>query len=97
MPRPPKKTDNQARPLMVRLDAKSKQTLAAAAKLRRMTVSAYVRTIAVPQAEREIASAGEQTIRLSPDEQLAFWKALQSPPKLTSSQERLGALMRGET
>lgn len=82
---------------MVRLDAKSKQTLAAAAKLRRMTVSAYVRTVAVPQAEREVAGAGEQTILLSPDEQLVFWKALQSPPKLTSSQVRLGALMRGET
>jgi len=83
-------------PLMVRLDAESKQALAAAANLRRISVSDYVRTVTVAQARREVASARDQTILLSPAEQLAFWQALQTPPKLTPSQKRLGALMRGK-
>lgn len=80
---------------MVRLDAESKQALVAAAELRRISVSDYVRTVTVAQARREVASAKDQTILLSPDEQLAFWQALQAPPKLTAAQKRLGALMRG--
>ena len=54
---------------MVRFDEDSKKVLARAAELRR--VSDYVRTITVAQARREVASAGEQTISRSPDEQLA--------------------------
>ncbi|MFM8221834.1 MAG: DUF1778 domain-containing protein [Planctomycetaceae bacterium] len=81
--------------LMVRLDADSKQALADAAQLRRLSVSDYVRTVTVAQARREVASAREQTVHLSPDEQLAFWQALQAPPKLTPAQKRLGAIMRG--
>ena len=83
-------------PLMVRLDAESKKTLADAAQLRRISVSDYVRTVTVAQARREVARAREQTILLSPEEQLAFWQALQEPVKLTSAQKRLGALMRGK-
>jgi uncharacterized protein (DUF1778 family) len=83
-------------PLMVRLDPESKQALADAAELRRISVSDYVRTVTVPQARREIASAREQTIHLSPEEQLAFWQALQEPVKLTPAQKRLGRMMRGE-
>ena len=83
------------RTLMVRLDPDSKQALAAAAELRRISVSDYVRTVTVSQARREVSSAREQTILLSPDEQLAFWQALQSPVKLTPAQRRLGAMMRG--
>ncbi len=82
-------------PLMVRLDAESKQALTAAAALRRISVSDYVRTVTVVQARREVASAREQTILLSPDEQLAFWQALNVPSKLTPAQKRLGAIMRG--
>jgi len=59
-------------PLMVRLDAESKQALTAAAELRRISVSDYVRTVTVAQARREVAGAREHTIRLSPDEQQAF-------------------------
>ncbi|MBS0267249.1 MAG: DUF1778 domain-containing protein [Planctomycetes bacterium] len=80
---------------MVRLDAESKQALTAAAELRRISVSDYVRTVTVAQARREVASAREQTIQLCPDEQLAFWQALNTPAKLTPAQKRLGALMRG--
>lgn len=82
-------------PLMVRLDAQSKAAIAAAAKLRRISISDYVRTVMVPQAQREVADAREQTIRLTPEEQLAFWQALQAPPKLTPELKRLGKLIRG--
>jgi hypothetical protein len=51
--------------------------------------------VTVAQARREVASARDQTILLSPEEQLAFWHALQASPQLTPAQKRLGALMRG--
>ena len=88
-------TSQKASSLMVRLDSESKQALTAAAELRRISVSDYVRTVTVAQARREVASARDQTILLSPDEQLAFWQSLQAPPKLTPAQKRLGAIMRG--
>ena len=89
------KRSETASPLMVRLDAVSKQALTDAAELRRITVSDYVRTVTVAQARREVASARDQTILLSPEEQLAFWHALQASPQLTPSQKRMGDLMRG--
>lgn len=82
--------------LMVRMDEDSKQVLAEAAELRRISVSDYVRTITVAQARREVDSARGQTIQLSPEEQLLFWRALQAPVRLTPAQKRLGKLMRGE-
>ncbi len=85
-----------ASPLMVRLDAESKQCLAAAAELRHVSVSDYVRAVTVPQARREVRAAREQVVALTPEEQVAFWNALQEPPKLTAAQRRLGAIMRGE-
>lgn len=89
------KTTTTASPLMVRLDAESKRALAEAAELRGISVSDYVRTVTVAQARREVASAREQTIQLSADEQLAFWQALNAPAKLTPAQKRLGTIMRG--
>lgn len=68
----------------------------AAAELRRISVSDYVRTVTVTQARRKVASARDQTILLTPDEQLAFWQALQAAPELTPAQKRLAKLMRGE-
>ncbi len=88
-------TVEKTSPLMVRLDSESKQALADAAELRRISVSDYVRMVTVAQARREVASARDQTVLLSSDEQLAFWQALSSPPKPTPAQKRLGALMRG--
>jgi uncharacterized protein (DUF1778 family) len=85
-----------ASPLMVRLDAQSKRYLAAAAELRRISVSDYVRAVTVPQAQRELRAARENVIRLSPEEQLALWTALNEPPKLTAAQKKLGAIMRGD-
>ena len=83
-------------PLMVRLDEESKAFLARAAELRHISVSDYVRTVTVPQAKREVESARDQTVFLTPDEQLTFWNALQAAPKLTPAQKRLGAMMRGD-
>ncbi len=56
--------------LMVRLDQESKDLLAAAAELRRVSVSDYVRSVMVGQAARELAAANSQTIALSEIEQL---------------------------
>jgi uncharacterized protein (DUF1778 family) len=80
---------------MVRLDAKSKTYLVKAAELRRMSVSDYVRAVAVPVARREVFAEREQTISLTPDEQLAFWSALNAPSHLTAAQRQLGAVMMG--
>lgn len=85
-----------ASPLMVRLDDESKQYLAQAAELRRISVSDYVRAVTVPQARREVRAAHEQLVALTPEEQLAFWNALNETPRLTPAQRRLGVAMRGE-
>jgi uncharacterized protein (DUF1778 family) len=82
--------------LMVRLDEGSKSVLAKAAKLRNISVSDYVRQVTIGQARREVRAAQEQIISLTPEEQLAFWQALNDPPKLTAAQKRLAALMRGK-
>ncbi len=82
-------------PLMVRLDDSSKRLLSQAAELRKISVSDYVRMITLAQAKREVAAARDQLIILSPDEQLAFWSALKSLPKLSPAQKKLGAVMRG--
>jgi uncharacterized protein (DUF1778 family) len=79
---------------MVRLDDECKALLSQAAKLRRVSISDYVRIVAVASARREVLAAREQTIAMTPAEQLEFWNALSTPPSLTESQRRLGALMR---
>ncbi len=84
------------RSLMVRLDEESKSLLEAAASLRRVSVSDYVRSVVVGQATRELAAAESQSIAMTTEEQQEFWNALAKPPKLTSAQEELGAIMRGE-
>lgn len=89
-------SENKTSSLMVRLDSDSKKAVADAAKLRRISISDYVRTVTVAQARREVASAKDQTILLSPEEQLAFWQALQAPAKLTPAQKKLGVLMQGQ-
>lgn len=71
--------------------------LVEAAELRRISVSDYVRTITVSQARRDVQAAREQVISLTAEEQLAFWTALNEPPKLTPAQKKLGAIMRGKS
>lgn len=80
--------------LMARLDAASKRAIVQAAKLRRVSVSDYVRTVIVAQARREVDGARDGTINMSPDEQLAFWTALNEVPVLTEAQSRLAEIMR---
>ncbi len=82
--------------LVVELDEESNNVLARAAKLRHISVSDYVREVAVAQARKEVVAAEGQLISLSPEEQLAFWCALNRTPKLTPAQKRLGSLMKGE-
>ena len=82
--------------LMVRIDEPGKACIAKAAALRRISISDYVRSITVTQAEREVRAAEEQVIALAPGEQLAFWHVLNQPTELTDAQEALGTLMRGE-
>ena len=82
-------------PLMVRLDEDSKKAPSQAAELRRISVSDYVRTVTVAQAKREVLSAQSQSIALCPDEQRAFWQALQEPVRLSASQKRLAAIAKG--
>jgi uncharacterized protein (DUF1778 family) len=89
-------TGKTASPLMVRLDEESKRCLTEAAALRQVSVSDYVRTVTVAQARREVRASKEQVITLTADEQMAFWKALNEPPKLTAAQRRLGMVMRGK-
>jgi uncharacterized protein (DUF1778 family) len=84
-------------PLLVRLDEESKALLAQAAGLRRISVSDYVRTVPVSRARKEVLASREQTISLTPEEQLAFWTALSETLKLTPSQKRLAGVSRGES
>lgn len=83
--------------LMVRLGDDDKTCLTQAAKLRRISVSDYVRTVTIAQARREVDAAREQTIALTPAEQLAFWNALNDTPRLTEAQRELGSAMRGQS
>ena len=82
--------------LMVRMDEEAKALLTAAAELRQVSVSDYVRSVMVQQASRELAAANAKTIAMTADEQLQFWSALSKPTKLTPSQKALGKIMRGE-
>lgn len=94
--RRPRKSAAATSSIRVSLDAASKRYLVEAVRLRRISVSEYVRTTAVPQAQREVSAARDGVIRLTPEEQLAFWNALNASPRLPSAQRELGKVMRGE-
>ena len=72
--------------LMVRLDAVSKERVAQAAKLRHVSISDYVRTVVVAQAEREVSDAVQSVIALNAGDQLAFCQALNEPGQLSAAQ-----------
>ena len=84
------------RTLQARLDVESKKIIEQAAALRRVGLSDYVRLVLVPAARREVEQAKQQVVQMTPAEQEAFWKALQSPSKPTAAQRRLSKMMRGE-
>lgn len=81
---------------MVRMEEEARAMLTRAAELRGVSVSDYVRTVTLEQARKEIKAAEEQTIALTPEEQLAFWEALNQRAPLTPNQQKLGEIMRGE-
>jgi uncharacterized protein (DUF1778 family) len=83
--------------LQTRLDQKSKQTIAQAAKLRHVGLSDYVRLVLVPTAKREVEQAKNQVMQMTADEQERFWMALQAPAKLTKNQRKLGKIMQGNS
>ncbi len=96
---PPRRSStaaNKTASLMVRVDQSSKQVIARAARIRGVSASDYVRSVVVAQARREVDEARTRTIVLTPEEQLAFWQALEQPASLTPRQRELGRLMRGE-
>ena len=82
--------------LQARLSRRDKSAIVKAAKLRRMSLTSYLREVVVPMAEHEVAAAGQGVIEMTQNEQLALWKALHAPVKLTPAQKELGRLMRGE-
>lgn len=82
--------------LMVRLDAPSKALVSRAASLRKVSMSDYVRSVVVARARREVEQAEQDVIGLTPEEQLAFWHALNEAPALTLAQHELAAIMRGD-
>ena len=81
---------------MVRVDRSSKTVISQAARIRGVSASDYVRSVVVAQARREVEEARTRTIVLTPEEQLAFWQALEQPTSLTPRQRELGRIMRGE-
>jgi uncharacterized protein (DUF1778 family) len=82
--------------LMVRVDPPSKQVIVRAARLRGVSASDYVRTVVLAQARSDVEEARVRAIKLSPEQQLAFWDALHQPSPLTARQRKLGRIMRGE-
>lgn len=94
--RSPSAGANKTANLMVRVDRSSKLVIARAARIRGVSASDYVRSVVVAQARREVDEARTRTIVLTPEEQLAFWQALEQPASLTPRQRELGRIMRGE-
>ena len=86
---------SKTRTLSVPLDEVSRAVVVRAAELRRVSAREFVRAAAVAQARHEVSAAQRQVIALSPAEQLQFWNALNTSPKLTAAQKRLGQVMRG--
>lgn len=78
----------------IRLEARHKRAIERAAKLRRLSASAYLRQVLVPIAEREVAGAGNRVIEMAPHEQIELWQALAAPVRLTPAQRKLARIIR---
>lgn len=85
------------RSLTVQIDEESRAVLSQAAKRRGVSMDDYVRMVTVAQARREVLDDRHQTLIMTPEEQLSFWKALESPVNLTDAQRRLATMMRGDS
>jgi uncharacterized protein (DUF1778 family) len=80
--------------LLVRVDRRSKALLRKAAAAKGLSVSDYVRSRVVPLARQDIVEADTGVLKLSRDDQIALWRALQNPPAPTAAQRALGKLIR---
>jgi uncharacterized protein (DUF1778 family) len=95
MSRVPARTDKiRDESLLVRLDRRSKSLLRKAAAARGLTVSDYVRSRVVPLARQDLIEADTGVLKLSQDDQIALWRALQNPRPPTAAQRALGKLIR---
>jgi uncharacterized protein (DUF1778 family) len=80
--------------LLVRVDRRSKALLRKAAAGKGLSVSDYVRSRVMPLAQQDVIEADTGVLKLSRDDQIALWRALQNPPAPTSAQRALGKLIR---
>jgi uncharacterized protein (DUF1778 family) len=80
--------------LLVRVDRRSKALLRRAAEARGLSISDYVRSRIVPLARQDVVEADTGVLKLSRDDQVALWQALQNPPPPTRAQRALGRLIR---
>jgi uncharacterized protein (DUF1778 family) len=88
---------NKTASVLIRFDARRKARIKRAADLTGLSLSDYVRSRIVRIAERDIEEAETGVLRLRREDQISFWRALQSPPKPTKAQRALGALVRSVT
>ena len=84
------------RRITIVLSEQDRIAIAKAAKFRQLSEAEYVLAAATSQAKHDIASPDIGEIRLTPAEQLAFWRALHRPAKLTRAQKQLGKIIRGQ-
>jgi uncharacterized protein (DUF1778 family) len=89
-----KRAPTKGASLLVRVDAKAKTLVQRAADARGLTVSDYVRTLLVAQAQRDVDESETGVLRLAREDQLALWQALQHPPAPTEAQKALGRRVR---
>ena len=82
--------------LMIRLDRQGKKLVQQVALSRGVSTSDYVRSVVLANARRDLLEAERNVIALSAEDQLAFWRALNEPARLTPAQRRLGRIMRGK-
>jgi len=80
--------------LLVRVDRSSKALLRKAAAACGLSVSDYVRSRVVPLARQDLLEADTGVLKLSRDDQIALWRALQNPRPPTAAQRALGKLIR---
>lgn len=80
--------------VLIRFDVKRKARVRRAAELIGLSLSDYVRSRILRIAERDIEEAETGVLRLEREDQIALWRALQSPPPPTKAQKALGELVR---
>src|SRR5437763_778240 len=80
--------------LLVRVDRRSKSLLRRAAAARGLSVSDSVRSRVAPLARQDLIEADTGVLKLSRDDQVALWRALQNSRPPTAAQRALGKRIR---